>query len=286
MANQGTVLSIDRAANATANLSSLKRLDNLAESIVITANHCSLYENIGGAWQKKDIEGPAFIVRRAQGAPHRLIVLNRISRNSFLIDIHSDFALDLSSPGKYMFRDSGTAVPRTYMIWFPTADVAEGLALMNAFKTLVALSPPAAALPPPPAPAAVPSPPTALAALFTADRPAAASPSPSLLSPSVAALFAPIASGGATPLPVRPAATVASSIPAAPAGGRPAAPAGGLPPAGAASQQTPGSQLAGDSRARTIMRAVLADIFEDDQFMDLVVKKFRYHAALSRLQQT
>ena len=75
----------------TANKRVLQRLDKTVVDIVASASHCVMYELGGGknspSWEKKDVEGSLFIVKRSTACPYSLIVLNRNSPSNFTQDI-------------------------------------------------------------------------------------------------------------------------------------------------------------------------------------------------------
>lgn len=137
-----TVLDLDRAQNARANFNTIKRMDPQTSAILSSANHCSLYEQTTAQqWMKMDVEGPVFLVRRDGQPAHRLILLNRLGRVNWGLDVHSLFDFDLKHPGKYMFQDQSQQPAKTYALWCPEADIVDALAMMNMLQDVCRASP-------------------------------------------------------------------------------------------------------------------------------------------------
>lgn len=128
---------LNKGLNAPMNFSALKRMDPAIEEILMSANHCTLYEMVGSQWEKREIQGPVFLVRRDREPSGRIFILNTLGKSSFALDIHGEYDIDLTTPGKYMFRDRSQEPPRVYATWFPDVDEGDGLLFMKAFKAAV-----------------------------------------------------------------------------------------------------------------------------------------------------
>jgi hypothetical protein len=83
------------AMTADVNLAALRRIDSAISAILCTSTHVAVYElpvegAEAGQWQRRDIEGPLFIVRRGVergSGSHAVIVTNRKSPENFVNDI-------------------------------------------------------------------------------------------------------------------------------------------------------------------------------------------------------
>jgi len=92
----------------------IKRIDKEAEFVAAYASYVVIYyfkENksneTNGEWEKENVEGPLFIVRRKVAPWFRLIVLNRTSPNNLVVPIDDTFEYELN--GKYLIirNDAG-----------------------------------------------------------------------------------------------------------------------------------------------------------------------------------
>jgi hypothetical protein len=108
--------------------------------IISSINHCAIYEfnEERSGWSKMNIEGPAFLVKRADGsAPsYRMWVLNRVGRHNLKQDITATLETALNQ-GFHMFREASHTEQGLHSMWFPDSEKEKGAAF---FSTLSQLS--------------------------------------------------------------------------------------------------------------------------------------------------
>ncbi|PRP84967.1 hypothetical protein PROFUN_07352 [Planoprotostelium fungivorum] len=82
------------------NLPVLQRLDPGIIRVLDTAAHVTVYtyQKQAQSWQKKDMEGALFVVRRNGEPRHRFVVMNRLSTTNMLEDITADVLTEVSDP--------------------------------------------------------------------------------------------------------------------------------------------------------------------------------------------
>jgi mRNA-decapping enzyme 1B len=107
-------------ARRKANLRLLCRSDSAVRDIIGVATHVCLYEfdETTQQWEKRQVEGSLFLVRRNELPRFRLIILNRHSQDNFELDIQEKFQLQNQAPF-LMFRQhhsDGSKIVRG--IWF------------------------------------------------------------------------------------------------------------------------------------------------------------------------
>ena len=130
------------------NLSVLRRFDPCVRAIVGSASHVVLYtfDVSKHAWQRSDVEGTIFVVERQPsqnpaGAlkTFRLVVMNRVSDDNFLLDIGPAFKFDIMDP-YLMFSTaaSGVSGGTIYGAWFHSPK--ERGAIVSALSTAAASS--------------------------------------------------------------------------------------------------------------------------------------------------
>ena len=86
-------------ARKEANLRVLQRQDKSIEDILVSATHVVLYQFSTAGWQKLDVEGSLFLVKRREMMPRfRLLVLNRNSTNNYQVDITESFQMQNKDP--------------------------------------------------------------------------------------------------------------------------------------------------------------------------------------------
>jgi mRNA-decapping enzyme 1B len=136
MSNLNTVLDLDNRHSSDLNLAVLTRLDKDVESIIATASHVVIYsfDPTKQLWNKKEIEGSLFIVKRSTEPNSRLFVINRLSRVNLVQDIISTIELQHRKP-YLMYRDSAKPDLGVIGIWFH--DENERKSITKHLKTLV-----------------------------------------------------------------------------------------------------------------------------------------------------
>lgn len=129
-------------ARKEANLRVLQRQDKNVEDILGTATHVVLYEFVAPSWQKLDVEGSLFLVKRQCMPRFRLLVLNRNSTDNYQVDITSTFQVQEKDP-YLMFRKPDGSIQG---IWFHNGSERQQMAtlLQKVVKSL-AVDPDAAA---------------------------------------------------------------------------------------------------------------------------------------------
>lgn len=161
-----------------ANLAVLQRHDPSVVEVLFSAAHVTLYQfnEETSAWQKLNVEGSLFVVRRTRDPQHQYIVMNRRSTENYVEDISSPkFAIQDADP-YLMYRN---ATDQIIGIWFYDANERVAVAkllrdITDAYK-LKASAPIAA-------PVVVPGKRIDIAALMMAAavEPAAVPPSPAV----------------------------------------------------------------------------------------------------------
>ena len=110
-------------------MSVLRRVDPYARAIVGGASHVVLYmfDVAKNSWQRSDVEGAVFVVRRQpprnSDTQYRLIIMNRLSDDNFVLDIGPTFRFDAKDP-YLMFSSQPTAGASAGIIhgvWFHSA---------------------------------------------------------------------------------------------------------------------------------------------------------------------
>jgi hypothetical protein len=100
-----------------ANLAVLQRMDPSISEVLCNAAHVTLYlfSEETSTWQKLNVEGSLFVVRRAREPHHQYIVMNRRSADNYVEDISSPkFAIQDADP-YLMYRNQTDQIVG---IWF------------------------------------------------------------------------------------------------------------------------------------------------------------------------
>uniref|UniRef100_A0A161ZXM6 WH1 domain-containing protein n=1 Tax=Daucus carota subsp. sativus TaxID=79200 RepID=A0A161ZXM6_DAUCS len=118
------------------NLTVLQRMDPFIEEILITAAHVTLYDfNIElNHWNRKDIEGSLFVVKRNTQPRFQFIVMNRRSTENLVENLLGDFEFELQVP-YLLYRNASQEVNG---IWFYNPKECEDVAnlftrILNAY---------------------------------------------------------------------------------------------------------------------------------------------------------
>eukprot|EP01117_Protostelium_nocturnum_P004625 TRINITY_DN1678_c0_g1_i3.p1 TRINITY_DN1678_c0_g1~~TRINITY_DN1678_c0_g1_i3.p1 ORF type:complete len:251 (-),score=96.74 TRINITY_DN1678_c0_g1_i3:48-800(-) len=95
-------MDVDAAALAKLqlNLPSLQRIDPYVAQVLDSAAHVTLYnyQLQSQNWEKKEVEGSLFVVRRSCEPFHAFIVLNRLSTNNMIEEISHEIEIQISEP--------------------------------------------------------------------------------------------------------------------------------------------------------------------------------------------
>jgi mRNA-decapping enzyme 1B len=100
-----------------ANLAVLQRMDPSISEVLSNAAHVTLYlfSEETSTWQKLNVEGSLFVVRRTRDPQHQYIVMNRRSADNYVEDISSPkFAIQDADP-YVMYRNQTDQIVG---IWF------------------------------------------------------------------------------------------------------------------------------------------------------------------------
>lgn len=148
------------AITAGMNLSVLRRLDPAVTAVLCSSSQVAVYElpNSGGddspaGWQRCEIEGSLYVVSRASAegeASHRVVVVNRKSRDNFVDDI-TPSGMELETAQQMIMYKN--AAGRVLGLWFYVAEELD--AVYEVVNAVAEGRPPR---PPPTAPAPLPAP--------------------------------------------------------------------------------------------------------------------------------
>ena len=129
-------------ARKEANLRVLQRQDPEVLDILGFATHVVLYEFVSPSWQKLDVEGSLFLVKRRDMPRFRLLVLNRNSNENYQVDLTSTFQVQEKDP-YLMFRKYDGTIQG---IWFHNGPEREQMsALLQKVVKSLTVDPDAAA---------------------------------------------------------------------------------------------------------------------------------------------
>merc|ERR1712195_258926 len=76
------------------NLAVLKRKDSSLIDIIASSGHVVVYRFTAKGWEKKNVEGPLFIVSRSREPYFRMIVLNRVTLHNLVEELTAEFQLE------------------------------------------------------------------------------------------------------------------------------------------------------------------------------------------------
>jgi mRNA-decapping enzyme 1B len=110
---------IDSEIRRQANLRSLQRIDPKIQDLGTTVSHVVLYEFSASkrTWEKKNIDGSLFIVKRSELPMFQLMVLNRSSNENLIVPLSASFQMQLVDP-YLIFRDAMNTEEGIRGIWF------------------------------------------------------------------------------------------------------------------------------------------------------------------------
>eukprot|EP00873_Tetraselmis_striata_P037159 jgi/Tetstr1/457423/TSEL_004209.t1 len=267
-------------AKAEVNLKVLRRFDAATEEILAHAPHVALYDfNVPESkWNRKDIEGSLFLVRRSAQPQFRLLVMNKKSPNNYTEDVTADFSSELNPPYLIYRNAQGEVVG----IWFYQEGECEAIQ-----KWLEQVQAHLAVKTPPP----IDAKPQTVAQPAAAPQAAAAAAPRTQASPSGSQLLPPSFFTGSAAATTATTATATAAV-AAVAAAAPAE-AGDVNPlerlfASAmrttdqprpAAAQAPAEAPAGPSKRERVWSAV-QNLLANDQFLDMIVAELDRSGAL------
>jgi len=93
------------------NLKVLKRFDPLVKEILGSASHVALYEFdlAGNKWERRNVEGSLFVLRRSAEPEHQLFIMNKKSTDNFTEELSAGFTFEVQLP-YLIYRSSSDAV--------------------------------------------------------------------------------------------------------------------------------------------------------------------------------
>lgn len=135
---------LDRSKANDMNIMVLKRIDSQIEEILTTAGHVCLYRMSvdDQQWQRKNIEGSLFLIKRRTQPRFQMLVLNKLSTDNYTEPIHGGLELE-SNPPYLMYTHGNDEI---HGIWFfEETDLHRVSGLLN--KILAQLPKPDSGLP-------------------------------------------------------------------------------------------------------------------------------------------
>ncbi|PNH05971.1 mRNA-decapping enzyme-like protein [Tetrabaena socialis] len=97
-------------------LATLRRFDGDVEEVLASSGHVSLYNMSVDAqqWQRKNVEGSLFLIKRRSAPRFRMMVLNKMSTENYVEDIHGGLDFELNPP--YLMYTHGNS--EIMGVWF------------------------------------------------------------------------------------------------------------------------------------------------------------------------
>ena len=140
--------SVTQNARRQANLRTLQRGDSTVSDIVGSATHVGLYEfdQTSQQWNKKQVEGSLFLVKRMELPRFKLVILNRNSTENFVVSVMPEFQLQNEEPF-LIFRQTVETETIIQGIWFHSSPERNAMAVLleravQSLATLTAQPPP------------------------------------------------------------------------------------------------------------------------------------------------
>ncbi|XP_042472609.1 mRNA-decapping enzyme-like protein isoform X2 [Zingiber officinale] len=128
---------LDQNSTKVHNLTVLQRIDSFVEEILMTAAHVTVYEfNIElNQWNRKDVEGSLFVVKRNAQPRFQFIVMNRRNTDNLVENLLGDFEYEVQVP-YLLYRNAAQEVNG---IWFYNSPDCEAVAnlfarILNAYS--------------------------------------------------------------------------------------------------------------------------------------------------------
>eukprot|EP01138_Halocafeteria_seosinensis_P002645 gb/GECG01002704.1/.p1 GENE.gb/GECG01002704.1/~~gb/GECG01002704.1/.p1 ORF type:complete len:370 (+),score=70.39 gb/GECG01002704.1/:1-1110(+) len=108
---------LDGEAAQNINYAVLRRLEPTLQEIITQASHVVIYvyQDEKGTWERKHVEGAAFIFKRQTEPQYRFLVTNRLNTTNFIQDITPSLTHQAQAPYLF-FKDR--SVGTTHGVWF------------------------------------------------------------------------------------------------------------------------------------------------------------------------
>jgi len=281
------------------NLGVLKRRDAAISEVVGTAGHVVMYNfnEEKQCWDRKQVEGTLFVVKRVVAPYYQFVVLNRLSSENLVENVNEDFQMELTE----QFLLYRNATQEINGIWFydsaERSDMADLLQRLSTSGADSVAAPPAAdsssSMAQPTATTTTEPTEAAVAAASEVSEEPAVATSPGGTSSNVAQFFNMMQSQMPTTQDVPP-------MPAAPVNTEPAEPAEPAPPkaepptkpppppdASAPPSAAPSQPPADVEKLKAHLRTQLEGLLQDDNFMNLLTLEYlRQRKAASQQQKS
>ncbi|KAF6257964.1 Dcp1-like decapping family-domain-containing protein [Scenedesmus sp. NREL 46B-D3] len=114
--DKGKLPVLDRVKAADMNMMVLKRIDAQIEEIIASAAHVCLYRMSVNEqqWQRKNIEGSLFLIKRRTQPRFQMLVLNKLSTDNYIETVHGGLEMETNPP--YLMYTHGN--DEIHGIWF------------------------------------------------------------------------------------------------------------------------------------------------------------------------
>lgn len=95
----------------------IKRMDPEAEEVLASSGHVCLYTMTveSQQWQRKNVEGSLFLLKRRSSPRFRIMVLNKMSTENYFEDVHAGLDFEVNAP--YLMYAKGNS-SEIIGIWF------------------------------------------------------------------------------------------------------------------------------------------------------------------------
>mmetsp|Transcript_30348 Transcript_30348/g.50113 ORF Transcript_30348/g.50113 Transcript_30348/m.50113 type:complete len:259 (-) Transcript_30348:59-835(-) len=127
-------------ARRKANLRVLQRSDATVQDILESATHVGLYEfdQVGGAWEKKQVEGSLFFVKRNNNPRFQVVILNRSAADNWTLAMAPMMQLQNNDPYLILRYKDEQGASIISGIWFHNSQERDTIAavLQRAIATL------------------------------------------------------------------------------------------------------------------------------------------------------
>ena len=129
------------------NLKTLQKRDAAIDAILDMSSHVVLYQfdEAKQSWERKNIEGALFVVRRSAEPRHQFVVMNKLSNDNVVENVGPEFQIELSDQF-LLYRNDAQEING---IWFYSPE--ERAAIAELLNSLAAGADAAASAPAAPA---------------------------------------------------------------------------------------------------------------------------------------
>ena len=135
-----STLKVSDNARRTANLRLLQRLDSSVHDIAASATHVGLYEFqlTAKAWEKKNVEGLLFLVKKTKDPSFQLVLLNRNSTDNWTLSVSPKMQVQNQDPYLILRFQNEQGESVIQGIWFYNGQERDSIAsvLTKAVKSL------------------------------------------------------------------------------------------------------------------------------------------------------